>query len=180
VKRPSLWKRLYLKHLCKPVEERPLFAAIAGHTIRQIVEIGLEDCCRAQRLIRIALSCHGEPVTYCGLDWFEAAPEGTASLRIKEAFRKLSGGRGKVKLVPGDPAASLPACANSLLQTNLLVVGRSFDIASRGSVWMYVPRMLAANAQVFVQDAEGRYRLVPSGQIQQLSEQAAGMRRKSA
>jgi hypothetical protein len=45
---------------------------------------------------------------------------------------------------------------------------------------MYVPRMLAANAQVFVQDAVGRYRLVPSGQIQQLSEQAAGMRRKSA
>ncbi len=180
VKRPSMLKRLYLKHFAKPASERVLFSAIASQSVRQIVEIGIGDCSRAQRLLRLAVQCHGGPITYCGVDLFEAAPKGRPILKYKDAYCKLNAANCKTKLVPGEPTAALASCANSFTNTDLILIGNQFDSTALASMWMYVPRMLTAQTLLFQQSHDGGFSLVPHRRIQALADQATELRRKAA
>jgi hypothetical protein len=145
-----------------------------------MVEIGIGDCSRALRLISLAAKCLGGPVAYCGIDLFEAAPKGKTVLKYKDAYCKLNIANCKTKLVPGEPAMALSTCANSLTNTNLIVVSNQFDTAALAPMWMYVPRMLAADAKIFMQSDDGAYDPLSLRELMSLADQATEMRRKSA
>jgi hypothetical protein len=179
VKRPSLLKRLYLKHLAKPATERPLFCAIANGSVRQIVEIGIGDCSRALRLIRLSMQCHGQAMTYCGIDQFEAA-KGKAAIKYKDAHCKLNVANCKVKLVPGEPSIAIASCANSFTNSDLIIVSNQFEANALASMWMYIPRMLSEHAHLYMQAADGTFQAASRQKIQVLADQAAELRRKSA
>jgi hypothetical protein len=180
VKRASFLKRLYLKHFAKPVAERVLFSAIADGSVRQIVEIGLGDCSRAARLIELAIKCQRGPISYCGIDLFEATPSGKSMVKFKDAYCKLNVRHCKPKLVPGEPTVALSRCANSLTKTDLLLISNQFDLAGLAPMWMYVPRMLTLTSRVFLQDGAGEFEQMPTSRINSLAELAVDMRRKSA
>lgn len=180
MKRQSIITRLYLKHFAKPAAERVLFSAIAAGNVKQIVEIGLGDCSRAARLIALAVKCHAGPVSYCGIDLFEATPKGKPSLKFKDAYCRLNSPNCKPKLVPGEPTSALSTCANGLAKTDLIVISHQFDAASLAPMWMYVPRMLHSTTQVFQQNVEGVFQELAAERICVLADQAVEMRRKSA
>ncbi len=180
MKRLSILKRLYLKHLAKPAAERVLFSAIANGSVKQIVEIGLGDCTRAKRLIALAVKVQGGPISYCGIDLFEASPKSKLGIKFKDAYCRLNVPQCKPKLVPGDPTSALPTCANGLTKTDLLLISNQFDLSAHAPMWMYVPRMLTTNSRVFLQNAEGEFEPMTGSRIQSLADQAVELRRKSA
>lgn len=180
MKRVSLWRRIYLKHFAKPASERVLYSAIASQSVRQIVEIGVGNAARSFRLIQLAVSCQDRPISYCGLDMFEAAPKGRSSIRIKDAYCKLNVAGCKTKLVPGEPTGALASCANALANTDMVLISNQYDSSDLAPMWMYIPRMLAPRAQVWMEQSNGEFQLLPPEKIRELSEMAAELRRKSA
>lgn len=180
MKRPSVWKRLYLRYLAQPANERVLFSQIASGSTRQIVEIGLGDATRAARLIRLAAKCRQEPILYCGVDEFDARPATLPKLRLKDAYCKLNIAGCKTKLVPGDPSAALAACANSLTNSDLIVIGSQYASMTGGLMWMYVPRMMGPQGQLWRQETDGRFIHVEAHEIRALADEAVALRRQSA
>jgi hypothetical protein len=177
----SKLRLLYLVHLSKPQSDRPLHQAIRRHKMRKIVELGLNDCRRAQRMIETArLASPQDEIHYVGMDLFEgrSAADGPG-LSLKAAHQSLRGQGARVQLVPGDPADSLARTANSLGKIDLLIVPAELDSLSSRRAWYFVPRMLHERSIVFVErpadDGRWTFHLKPLADIAQLA--AAGARR---
>jgi hypothetical protein len=177
--RPSFLKRVYWSYFARPAAERPLFRSLIKRSVRQIVEIGVGDCSRAKRLIQLATRIHG-PVTYCGIDLFEASPADRPGIKYKDAFCKLKFTSCHTKLVPGRPDTALASCANSLTNSELIIVSQRFTTDELAPAWMYIPRMLAAQAELFREQADGSFAPLSLAQLLALSDRAAEIRRKSA
>ena len=149
----QLLHSLYLTRLSQPPSERILYRLIAKHRPLRLVELGLEDAVRAKRLIQQATRYQTEGVTYCGVDWFEAHPDGKPEISLKDAHRELSGQGAKIRLLPGDPYTVLAKQANTLGNTDLLLVGCGHDPEVLERAWRYVPRMLHEQTLVFLEEA---------------------------
>ena len=150
-----------LTRLSKPVEDRVLFRAMKSHQVRTIVEVGIGDLERGMRLIKFADELgndQSKPVSYTGIDLFEGRADGSG-ISLKDAHRKLKQSGKAVKLIPGDPYAALARTANSLQNTDLIVISADQDPESLDRAWFYVPRMMHPNTQLFLQthDAEGKH-----------------------
>lgn len=179
----SLLKYCYLAYFAKPVAERRLYRLVRRKQIQRIVELGIGDATRARRLIEIAQRYH-EPqtVTYAGIDMFEARSEDQPELSLKQAYRQLTPTAAHLQLLPGDPYGALARAANSLLETDLLIIGADQDEASLERAWFYVPRMLHSGSSVFVEhvgddpEADRRYHQLPAADIAQLADLAAPRR----
>lgn len=154
----------YLAHLSRPKAGRKLYRLVKRRKICRIVEVGISDLQRTVLLIRTAQRyARGNPVTYAGLDWFDARPDDQAGLSLKDAYRALRPTGASVRLVPGEPAASLAAVANSFPHTGLLLLAPSVDEVELARYWMFVPRMLDDRSVVLREHrgAEGEPLLQP-------------------
>lgn len=178
-----LLKYCYFAHVAKPAAERRLYRLIRRNRVRRIVELGIGDASRAQRLISVCQRYHdAQEVSYAGIDMFEARPEDQASLPLKQAYKLLTPSGARLQLVPGDPYTALARAANSLLETDLLIINADQDPVSLQRAWFYVPRMLHSGSSVLVEhvgegpDAERRYHQLPAHDIGQLAELAAPRR----
>ncbi len=165
-KRPSLWTRIRYSYIAKPLEERPLFREFLRRPISRVVEIGLGDGDRAERLIRLAIKLAGRHVTYTGIDPFESAAAGEPRMLYKEAYKRLNYAGCSCKLVPGDPRAALTRVANTLSGTELLVIAAGAE-EMRGA-WRYVPRMLAAESRIFLMEPGRGFRSVDQRELTEL------------
>lgn len=140
---------LHLAYFSKPVGDRPLYRKVRKTEPCRIVHIGVGDTDRCQRLVDLALRYAPGPVQYTGIDLFEAG--GNTSLK---AFHQLMSREGmRLKLVPGDAYSGLARFANTLADTNLLLIGETVDSRELEQAWFYVPRMLADGA-VVLQESE--------------------------
>lgn len=150
----SRLKYAYLAFLSKPKGERWLFRHIRKHRVRTILEIGVGDLGRAERLIQVAQRyAPGETVRYTGVDLFEAAGPGAGVLTLKEAHRRLSDIGSTVRLLPGDPGMTICRIANTLLDSDLVIfsAGQLDELGS--DAWYFVPRMLSPKALVISEEA---------------------------
>lgn len=149
----SLLKSLYLVYFSHPAHERPLYRAVRRRPTRRIVELGLGEGRRSQRLIELAQRDAGSSqISYTGADLFEMRPAGAQpGLTLKEAYRRLRPTGAKISLLPGDPFASLSRGANNLLGTDLLIVSADQQGEALERAWFYVPRMLHAESDVFLE-----------------------------
>lgn len=179
----SLLKYCYLAYVAKPVAERRLFRLARKNRVQRIVELGVGDATRARNLISVCQRySEGQEISYAGIDMFEARDEDQPSLPLKEAYKRLTPAGAKLQLVPGDPYTALARAANSLPETDLLIISADQDPISLERAWFYVPRMLHGGATVLVEhvgegpDAERRYHELPAGDISQLAELAAPRR----
>lgn len=150
---PRSLRYLYLACCSRPACERPLYVEMRRRPISRILEIGLGDGRRALRLIEIARLFRPEqPLDYSVIDPFEMARGG---LSVKAAHQMLARSGARYRLIPGEPLATLAAMANSLLGQQLVIVASPADPAARTPLWLYLPRLLADDALLYLSDASG-------------------------
>jgi hypothetical protein len=129
---------------------------IRKHQPLSIVELGIGRAVRSQRMLQQAARYSpDEKIRYTGIDLFEGREVPGSGLALKEAHRLLKACGGRVHLVPGDPLSALSRTANSLLGTDLLVIGADQDERSLEQAWFYVPRMLRDDAIVVLEETRG-------------------------
>ncbi len=158
--------------------DRTLLKVVKQESFHRIVEIGVGDGDRAERLIKTALGQHDSAtVRYTGIDLFEARGAAT-SCTLKEIHRRLVAHQVAVRLVPGDAASALPRCANDLRGTDLVVVRNDQDPSSLERAWHFLPRMLHQTSQVWLETEEaGEFSILTPREI---SARLTGRRRQAA
>jgi hypothetical protein len=163
-------KYLYLAYFSKPASDRVIYRAIRKRQVRRILEIGLGKASRAVRMIAVAQRrASGEAIRYVAIDPFEArGPEAAPGLSLKEAHRLLKPTAAQVQLIPGDPATALARAANALRNIDLVIISSAYDEQSLADAWFYLPRMLHAGSQVYLesQAADKTVDLLASAEIE--------------
>jgi hypothetical protein len=96
-----------------------------------------------------------EEIHYTGIDMFEARPAENPGITLKLAYKLLRRLNAKVRLVPGDPFAALARTANSLTDTDLIVIAADQDPEAMSRAWAFVPRMIHEGSLIF-QEQPGR------------------------
>lgn len=164
---------LWLAHFSKPAGERILFRLIKQQPVRSILEIGVGDLTRAERLIRFAgnFTPNGE-LRYTAIDLFEGREDPETGVPLKEAHARLKQVDAKVKVIPGDPFSALARSANSLSGTDLVLIADDVDSQAMQRAWSFLPRTLHEGSRVLVSmpTANGPvYRLLTSEEVIQHS-----------
>jgi hypothetical protein len=159
-----------LAYASRPKSERELYRLVKRHQVCRIVEIGVSDLTRDVSLIEVAQRyAGGQTVSFTGIDWFDARPQELAPLSLKEAYRVLRASGANVRLVPGSAAKALAAAANSLQNTDLILVASHVSDQQLEGGWFYVPRMLHAETVILRErrDDDGRavFSSIPRAQI---------------
>lgn len=172
----------YLFHLSKPASDRPLYQAIHRNQARTIVELGIGDGQRALRMIEVA-SQHAPAaeIRYTGVDPFELRPAKDLSrLPLKTAYQVLRATGAKVRLLPGDPALALIRMVNELEAADLLLVSAEVCRSSMEKLWFYLPRILHAKTQVFLEEGSqdaAQMRVLSAAEIRRRAQHATPLRR---
>jgi hypothetical protein len=145
---------LWLAYFSQPSGDRVLYRAIRKRKVRKIVEIGIGGGQRALRMISLAQRYHADDVRYIGIDWFEARPtDSDKGMTLKQAYRVLRGTGARIHLVPSDAQEAFARVANALSGNELVVIALDQPLETLGRLWIFLPRMLAANAIVLLSQA---------------------------
>ena len=181
----GLLRFAYYAWFSKPAGERVLYRAISRHRLRRIVEIGLDRGLRAERMIWAAQRKGKDSVRYTGIDLFETRVSGAEPLALKQTYHRLRSTGARVQLAPGDPFTALARIANTLTGTDLLVISRSPDVDAESleRSWFYIPRMLHAGSQVFVEEASEKgtaFRRLAQVEIERLTAKVQRGHRRAA
>ena len=140
----------------KPTNDRIAYRTIKKNKFRSIVEVGLGDGIRCERMIRVAQKYSGaSTIRYTGIDLFEARDSSETQLKLIEMHRQLNGLGAKAQLVPGDFGSKIKRVANSHLRTDLVIIqcdagGDVFANEEFADGWKFLPRMLHASSQVML------------------------------
>ncbi|MEM6799523.1 MAG: hypothetical protein AAF589_08415 [Planctomycetota bacterium] len=172
---------LYLAFLSKPREDRQLFRLAKRLRATKVVELGIGSLERTLNLISVCQRYSpGEVVSYTGLDWFEERPADQEPLSLIETHRRVTAADAEARLMPGGPSQALPAVANSLLGSDLVLMSVGADEATSADGWFYLPRILKASTVVL--QAEERdeqvtsWRETPHSEVESRSKAAAATR----
>ena len=175
MKHTSLMEYGYLRFFSKPVDERKIYRAIARQQARRFVEIGIGQADRTKRMLAVARRFRDRnELAYTGIDLFEDRPASAAGLSLKYSHQLLRPLVGKLQLAPGDPHSVLKRHANTLVQSDIIVVTGNTEDKGLRDAWFYFPRMLHSNTCVFVvqnseEDTENHIRLVSRQEITRLA-----------
>lgn len=147
-------KQIYLTHFSKPVAERVLYRNLKRQSIKRILEVGVGDLNRSKRILKFASELADEEtkISFTGIDMFEGRDD-DSGVPLKEAHRALKQFAQTVKLIPGDPYSALARSANSLQQTDMIIISADQDRDSLDRAWFYVPRMMHDDTLVFLEVA---------------------------
>jgi len=137
----------------KPISSFRFLKMIKQREIRSIIEVGLGDGTRCEKLIAVAQRFSEEKVRYTGVDLFDAR-ESSTPLKLIEMHRRLKSVDAKTQLVPGDIGSALPRIANSHLRTDLILISAGFDREQFSTVKSFLPRMLHASSLVLIQSKQ--------------------------
>jgi hypothetical protein len=139
----------FLAYLSRPAADRPIYRAIRKHGPRSIVEFGVGNARRTERMIVLASGRHDAPIAYTGIDLFEARPEEEPRISLKQAHMLLRRLNARVQLSPGDPFSALTRIAHTVVGADLVVVSADQDSVAMARAWGYVPRMIHDRTLVF-------------------------------
>lgn len=169
---------LHLFYLSKPASDRPLLRAVRQRKMLRVVELGVGKLERTLRLLELGRRQASAPLQYTGVDLFEARQPANG-IPLREAYRQLKSTGAVVRLSPGDPYTALQMIANRTTETDLLVIAADQDRSSLERAWFYVPRMLAAEAAVYLETPgeKSPWRLLSRAEIDALAAKAAPVRK---
>lgn len=141
----------YLLYFAKPASDRIIHRAVYESRAGSLMEIGMGQCQRALRLIRIAtMASPISAIRYVGVDPFELRePHTGPGYCLKDAYRLLRKTQAQIQLLPGDPFSALARMANWLKPVDVLVVSAGVDQRSMDRAWFYIPRILHDKSLVF-------------------------------
>lgn len=135
-------KYAYLAYLAKPVADRALYRLIRSEKTCRIVELGVASPSRIANLIAVAQRYSPQAeIHYSAIDWFDMRSHGLRPLKLIDAHRQLKATGAKIRLLPGEPGQTLRSVANSLLKTDLLLIGPAVTDEAFAPAWFYLPRM---------------------------------------
>lgn len=144
-------KSFYLGFLSKPKCDRAIYRSLAKNKTRSILELGMGDIKRSKTLIEQAQwVSKTSKVKFTAIDLFDSRPHDLPELKLIESHRLLCKTGANIKLMPGDESV-LTQIANSLTNTDLVLISGISDIQSQAQLWFYLPRMLHAQSLVFQQ-----------------------------
>lgn len=182
----SWLRRCYWCYWSQPAQARILYRLLYHRKVRAILQLGIPAPALTRQLLRVAAGqVHPATVAFTGVDLFEARPDGLPRLSLKEAFATLRQDQVRVQLVPGDPDAALARVANFLGPIDLVLVTASQEPTSLARAWRWLPRLLAPQAVVMVEerptDAQKTvWRPLPAEELQALVAAAKQSRRRAA
>ncbi|HUY93384.1 MAG TPA: hypothetical protein VMV10_31950 [Pirellulales bacterium] len=151
-------RRLYFSYLSQPSGDRVVYRQLSKRRVSKILELGIGEGTRSLRMLELAT--HGQPpaaVSYTGVDLFESrSTTDGPGLSLKLAHQRFKATGARVRLAPGDPYSALSRIANELGAVDLMLISADQLGPSLAKAWFYVPRLLHAETQVFIE-------LAPSG-----------------
>ncbi|MDP1564443.1 MAG: hypothetical protein Q8M16_23935 [Pirellulaceae bacterium] len=171
----SYWQSFWWSYFAQLPEDRLCYRLIQKHKLVSIMEIGMEDAVRSERMLQMALRTAGpRVVNYVGIDLFEAHPEADGEqLTLKAAHQLLTATGARVKLVPGDAYSALSRTANSLKGIELVVIGWDNPAEVLAKCWNFIPRFLADNAIILQQGGEEEKFQFKAVTIEEIKQRAA-------
>lgn len=183
---PGILKYSYLAYLSQPSADRQIYRAIRRHRVHNILEIGVGYARRAQRMIAVASQCQPDAgIRYTGVDLFEDRPNNDLAITFKLAYKLLKRLDAKVRLIPGDPFTALARMANSITNTDLIVIAADQDPESLSRAWSFFPRMIHDNSLVFQEyeqpgNRNSRFRRIEPKHFYELADAPHGQTRRAA
>ncbi|WP_146591397.1 hypothetical protein [Posidoniimonas polymericola] len=143
------WYRYtWLAYFAKPSEDRVVYREVKRRQVGSVLEIGVGSLERSKLLISACQSYSSQPVVrYAAVDWFEERPESMPRLSLIAAHRELNATGAKVRVAPGGPSA-VEGMANSLPNTDLVLISPEVDDAALGRGWFFLPRICHAETLV--------------------------------
>lgn len=157
VSKTSFLKYFRIAYLSGPNGERTLYRQMAKHRPCNILEIGLGLGVRTLRMFEVAgRYSQSSEINYTGIDLFESRPANSASLSLKDAYKLLRQQGVKVKLIPGDALAAMTMVANTLTNTDLIVIDSDIKNEDLANAWKYFPRMMHERTLVMRQECNDR------------------------
>jgi len=149
-----LIKFLQFSYSSKSVLEKTIFRIIRKSGAGHIVEFGVGSGRLGQSMIQQAATYTRRPeIRYTGIDLFELRDGTAEGMSLREAHRIFRGSGARVRLIPGDAATALQKHANTLLDSDLVVVhAEHLEYLAAGG-WFYLPRMLHNDSSVVLDSA---------------------------
>lgn len=149
----ELFRSLYQNYFSKPAHYRAVFRRIKKTGLKSIVQLGIGSGDTAKRMIAAAQKVNPDvQVHFTGIDLFEARPADQEKCTLIDAHRMFNETGAKPKLMPGDPMSALSRIANSITKADLMIVSADQDLDSLDRAWFYVPRFLADDAVVLIEE----------------------------
>lgn len=125
----------------KPSAERELVKLARKQRVRRVVELGIGSLERTQALLKEIGSADKHGVSYCAIDLFDQRPQASAALPLIAVHRVVSGLAESVRLAPGEVETVLPTVANTLADTDLILLPAEALSSEASPLWFYLPRM---------------------------------------
>lgn len=155
--RPSWLQKIYWTRFSKPTTERALFKHLIECPVRSILEIGVGDGSRMQRIANLVqLADDAEQLRYIGIDEFESA-SGGRHLSLKQAHQLASQLGFKASLIPGDHSGAVPRVAHKMGASDLVIVdgGLNPQEPSVGIIGTWLNRLAHSQSTIIACDAVG-------------------------
>lgn len=167
----------------QPTPERQLLKlAKSSHSLR-VVELGIESLESTSKLLKqIASQPSGEEASYTGFDAFDERAASDPRLSLIDTHRELSATGVSVRLQPGGPTAGVPALANSLQDSDLVLISLGTSDRQLESAWFFLPRMCHPGTLVLRRtageepDSPGQWTPLPHEEINRLATLAEASR----
>lgn len=181
----ALIRSTWLLYFSQPANDRALFKAVKGRAIRSVIEFGVGDGLRTTRLFEVLSWKQGNlPLRYTGIDLFEARPAGQSGLTLKQAFATIRAPEVKVQLVPGSPCDALSRCANTLTETDLIIISADQQAVDLEKAWRFVPRTLHDGSLILREQPAGGGKTVLQvlsvAEVQRLARESTKLTRRAA
>ena len=178
----AFFKKVHLVHFSKPAGERAIWKTVMQQAPKRIVELGIGDGVRTKRMLELASTAVADKVQYTGQDLFEGRSTDQAGLTLKEAHRAFATDQVSSRLAPGDVYSVLTRMANSLTNTDLLLISNEHDDSVLAAAWYYVPRMLHEDSVILRQTSDelAAYEVMDRREVESLAAAAARPMRSAA
>jgi hypothetical protein len=154
----TFWQTMTWTRFARPACDQALYRRIQRCSPTKIVEFGIGDLARTQRVISLAQRFKPtedeERIQYCGIDLFEMSDQ-ESPLKLKQTHNTLARSGAKVRLVPGDLTSALARTANVLPETDLLIVSDSQSREDLEKVFHFLPRMLHPESSIARYSVQG-------------------------
>jgi hypothetical protein len=126
--RLSWLQKTYWTRIAKPLEERELFRQLVNRPVDSILEVGVGDGRRMQRIAKLVqVSDAAQGLRYIGIDEFESARDANRHLSLKQAHQLAKQLGFKASLIPGETASAIPRVAHKMGASDLLIIDGGLD-----------------------------------------------------
>jgi hypothetical protein len=155
--RLSWLQRVYWSKFAKPIEQRALFRFLVQTPISSILEIGVGDGVRMQRIAKlVSLRSGTDQLRYIGIDEFESS-KNRAHLTLKQAHRMATQLGFKASLIPGSAEMAIPRAAHKFSPSDLIIIDGGLQLSQpmAGPIGGWLNRLAHRESTIIAAEQEG-------------------------